>query len=634
MIESWTLKHFKSVYEETTLSFAPLTVFAGENSSGKSTMLQSLLLTTQTVQNPVQARSVILNGHIVRLGEFDDVVSNSSESGDISVGFQIKAQQYFDSGLVESSSMFIGYPSNYSEPPLISCHYTFSAQGSEDETDVLQLQPRLERSSLKIVGKVEGRDFSEEVGLTRRKGSVASIAEQFKLESQRGIDSSLETLEYEIEKISNIKRAMRGYGFSPHSGKPAGASLHHFLPFRISLVYDAVEESANQLVASLLSVRGFDPLYRDYELQYNEMNDASDGVFYILIDIISGYLPQMSGLSSMKANRIQKAFAELTHKPTISALFQVLGLFPIEHRRVVTERIAARSEEIKRVAMGGARPEYRLTSTPLPRHLDYAVDFSQYFFSRQVKYLGPLRDEPKPVYPLSGSNDPKDVGFKGEYTAAVLDLYKNSQVTYIAPGWFEENAQELSTKRATLLEAVLEWLQYMGVVNNIRTNDRGKLGHELKVSTSDSNLHDLTHVGVGVSQVLPILVLSLLAGPGATLIFEQPELHLHPRVQTRLADFFVSMTMLNRQCVVETHSEYLINRLRYLSVVDRQDKISDSVILYFVEKVSGHSKYKSIKINEFGVIEDWPKGFFDESESTAAAIIKASIDKRKRAKKF
>ena len=169
------------------------------------------------------------------------------------------------------------------------------------------------------------------------------------------------------------------------------------------------------------------------------------------------------------------------------------------------------------------------------------------------------------------------------------------------------------------------------MVSDVETVDRGRLGHELRVATpGERTLHDLTHVGVGVSQVLPILVLSLLAEPGSTLIFEQPELHLHPRVQTRLADFFVSMTRLQKQCIVETHSEYLINRLRYQAAIGEDSYIPDHVLLYFVEKNDGQSTFRPIRINRFGVIEDWPRGFFDESQDLAAAILRASMEKRQR----
>jgi Uncharacterized conserved protein len=173
----------------------------------------------------------------------------------------------------------------------------------------------------------------------------------------------------------------------------------------------------------------------------------------------------------------------------------------------------------------------------------------------------------------------------------------------------------------------------MGVGTNIETSDKGKLGHEFKVATSQGDsLHDLTHVGVGVSQVLPILVLSLLSEKGMTLIFEQPELHLHPKVQTRLADFFISMILLKKQCIIETHSEYLINRLRYLSAISEGNYIPENALIYFVEKEDENSTFSPIKINEYGVIKDWPCGFFDENEESAAKILKAAWEKKEKNK--
>jgi predicted ATPase len=181
-----------------------------------------------------------------------------------------------------------------------------------------------------------------------------------------------------------------------------------------------------------------------------------------------------------------------------------------------------------------------------------------------------------------------------------------------------------------LRDAVLDWLGYLGVAREVSTTDRGKLGHDLKVAVGDQHsLHDLTHVGVGVSQVLPILVLALLAEPGSTLIFEQPELHLHPRVQSRLADFFVSLTALGKQCLIETHSEYLINRLRYRAAVAEGSALTKDVLVYFVEKSGQRSKYRPIEITEFGGLTEWPEGFFDENQDTAAAILKAAMAKRK-----
>jgi predicted ATPase len=129
---------------------------------------------------------------------------------------------------------------------------------------------------------------------------------------------------------------------------------------------------------------------------------------------------------------------------------------------------------------------------------------------------------------------------------------------------------------------------------------------------------------------LPILVASLLADSDTTLIFEQPELHLHPKVQTLLADFFLSMTALGKQCVVETHSEYLINRVRFrtAAAIEGNPWLSRQK-MYFVERPSEGSTFHEVEINEFGAVLQWPEGFFDESQKEAEEILRAASKKRK-----
>jgi predicted ATPase len=120
----------------------------------------------------------------------------------------------------------------------------------------------------------------------------------------------------------------------------------------------------------------------------------------------------------------------------------------------------------------------------------------------------------------------------------------------------------------------------------------------------------------------------LLAEPDTTLIFEQPELHLHPKVQTLLGDFFLSMSLLGKQCILETHSEYLINRLRFRAAASSTDQISNTISMYFVEKPEDTSVFRRVVVNEFGAITDWPEGFFDQSQSEAEAILRSATRKR------
>ena len=242
-----------------------------------------------------------------------------------------------------------------------------------------------------------------------------------------------------------------------------------------------------------------------------------------------------------------------------------------------------------------ALPEQYVTER-MPLYYLSGVEFIRDFFNERIKYLGPLREEPRSLYPLENNGSTFDLGLKGENTAAVFENNKTQKIKYISPIYFEDGlVDRLEPKEGTLSEAINAWLVYLGVANEMSTNDRGKVGHELKITTDIQDMEqDLTHVGVGVSQILPILVMCFLAGKGDSIILEQPELHLHPKVQTRLADFFVSMNTLGKQCILETHSEYLINRLRYLVAKTRDEKISRDTIIYFVDVNDNVKVYQKI----------------------------------------
>ena len=363
------------------------------------------------------------------------------------------------------------------------------------------------------------------------------------------------------------------------------------------------------------------------------------------ITVPAGVVDFILGLAG-KANRdAQRLLSEcLQHSPglfgsdgvSLEQLIRALDLHEIRPsvRRGIRQRLAE-SEELEQLVMGSVRErreeEPAVRRSPPPRVIARATKYLDNIFSTAIRYLGPLRDEPKALYPLSPTSDPSDVGLKGEHTAAVLELYKNRPVRYIPTSAFFD--AEISPQPITrsLETAVVDWLQYLGVAEDVRSEDKGKFGHELTVRIAGTKRpHDLTHVGVGVSQVLPILIASLLSEPDTTLVFEQPELHLHPKVQTLLADFFLSIARLGKQCVLETHSEYLINRIRFrVAAAVEPNPWVEAVKMYFVERSPEWSTFQEVKINEYGAVVEWPEGFFDQSQQEAEAILMAAVRKRK-----
>lgn len=120
----------------------------------------------------------------------------------------------------------------------------------------------------------------------------------------------------------------------------------------------------------------------------------------------------------------------------------------------------------------------------------------------------------------------------------------------------------------------------------------------------------LADAGFGISQLLPILVADLQLGQSSTLLVAQPEIHLHPSVQSSLSDYFINgVTKKKKRYVIETHSEYLLNRLRSAIVKGRIEP-KDIKVYYFENTEDGSVKYE-VKFNKKGQIENAPKGFFD-----------------------
>ena len=111
-------------------------------------------------------------------------------------------------------------------------------------------------------------------------------------------------------------------------------------------------------------------------------------------------------------------------------------------------------------------------------------------------------------------------------------------------------------------------------------------------------------------------------------IAEQPEIHLNPKLQCVLADLFAFMAKKDQRVIVESHSEHLLLRLRYL--VANKTLTSDDIAIYFIEKESGVSTIKEIKIETDGHINpvEWPKGFFEDTLRESLALATEQIKNR------
>lgn len=114
---------------------------------------------------------------------------------------------------------------------------------------------------------------------------------------------------------------------------------------------------------------------------------------------------------------------------------------------------------------------------------------------------------------------------------------------------------------------------------------------------------------------------------GSTVIFEQPEIHLHPRVQSELADAIIAIAETrDLQVIVESHSEHILRRLQR-RVADETIP-ADLVKLYFVSQEGGEARLSDIGLNEYGEIKNWPEHFFGDEMTEISATRKATLKRR------
>jgi predicted ATPase len=186
-------------------------------------------------------------------------------------------------------------------------------------------------------------------------------------------------------------------------------------------------------------------------------------------------------------------------------------------------------------------------------------------------------------------------------------------------------------QRRRLGVALSYWAQYLEVADEVTAVDLGRVGIELQVRPAglDRDI-DLSNVGVGVSQLLPVLLTCLLAQPGSLVLLEQPELHLHPAMQQRLGDFLLACARSGRQLIVETHSEHLISRLRKRAAESDSDEIVSLFKIVFAELDNGATEFKPVATNRFGGIEEWPRGFFDQGVAESREILQLGLRKKQR----
>lgn len=236
----------------------------------------------------------------------------------------------------------------------------------------------------------------------------------------------------------------------------------------------------------------------------------------------------------------------------------------------------------------------------------------------RIIYLGPVRRLGQRDYVWNGRM-PSTIGDDGSKAVDAL----------IASGVAAQDARRRNQSpppEAALITDAAHWLKRMDLADGLAVKPLGgSTRYELLIEREGECIN-MKDVGVGVSQVLPVIVAALYAAPGHIVIVEEPESHLHPLAEAHLAGLFAWVSAERRvQFIVETHSEHLFRRMQTLMA--KQEVTATQVAMYFVERDGPGAKLRELVPNEFGIITNWPDHFFGDAIGETREQAKARAER-------
>lgn len=244
-------------------------------------------------------------------------------------------------------------------------------------------------------------------------------------------------------------------------------------------------------------------------------------------------------------------------------------------------------------------------------------------FFINTSYIGPNRESPQ--YEYLPNRNLKGVSPTGNNVAQIIENFAGDEIDHFFIDEHDEKI-EFNPCNSTLADAVKYWMcEVFKVADDLEAI---KIGENYRINLiNSSNLStNIKHVGFGISQLLPIVVEGLRMPVNGTLIIEQPEIHLHPKLQSLLLDFLYGLITQGKRIVVETHSSHFITRMRRRIAEDEKNEMDDNINLTFIEG----NLFRSLELDDFGTLNYYPNDFIEPSNKELRAIVKAQSRKRKK----
>ena len=220
----------------------------------------------------------------------------------------------------------------------------------------------------------------------------------------------------------------------------------------------------------------------------------------------------------------------------------------------------------------------------------------------QIMHIPGLRNAPERSYPSTNLFGVRNhiKGTFDQYVAGTVSQWQD-----------QENTEALAKLN--------DYLRRLGLTDSVTAKVKNANKVELSVSRlpagtkgrpRKADMVNIADVGIGVSQVLPILVALIAAQEGQIVYVEQPELHLHPKAQVVMAELLAEAANRGVRVIVETHSSLLLLTVQTLIAQDRI-KNTDVALHWFARDAKGATTVDYVQPDEDGAYGEWPEDFGD-----------------------
>ena len=634
------IENFKSVKKDE-IDLKPLTAVVGVNSSGKSTFIQAVLLLIQHIRDEYASDlRYSLNDDLVRLGSYAETArqSEGTSSDFIRIALELSPRRGFlhlpssaQASLLWDVTLTSDENPNSKFARMSSLHVSQEVQGLSDASSLTEIQidhvgdlesnatlanvlSAVDRSYLRpVASRVTSQEATEQLDFMLF--VPGQLPEAVRLTALSDLIISM--------VVERLRMSFRNIGrWIAWSGEDSESALGGLLKNRSET--SAQLETRNK--TNLATIRSSMEVMR-LPLRNLVTSEKYAGLFDVGSDGTQKFIDAAKDeLTGDFLNDVRKLVFESTRNASLDFTTE-------ESSSPMGIRLPPESNELMRStlldALGTVDPMVLVASDQDrgPRRLLRSTIRT---VLSSIHYLGPIRDIDLEV---SGARTRRSVGRRGEYCADVLQREASERIPNAPLPVGNTSVRDSSP----FIDILSSWLQFLELAEGVEVEDHGryKAGIKVRPLRGEGMSVAVSSVGVGVAQVLPIIVQCLLADPGRSLVvIEQPELHLHPSLEVKLADFFVACARSGRQIFIETHSEHLINRLRLAIAQDDSGDTRDLVSVLFAQQDqrTGITEYRNAVINELGGIEGdgWPPNFIDLSTDQGLALLKEAVARRQR----